>query len=229
MQAERVSIVRQSRILFFAMIGMMLHAPAIADDKELYDPAPPADAAFVRLVNISDKTINGLVGELNFKELAAKSAAPYRVLEAGDYDMSIGKIKEPFSVSAGNYYTFVYDKTEEKDKKDGAQRLLKFEDAPVADPAKSMVYFYNMADKEAGLRAPNFNTTIIPSVLPAEMQARELNALTIDAALNIDNVDVKNFTGVALKRRRGYSFFLSGKEPRYDGFYVLNTQGKKAP
>lgn len=207
------------RLILTLMMLILPVSAAHAVDEALYDPAPPADSAFVRLINASgEKTVSGLIGSITFKEVA--DVSPYMVLKAGKYDLSVGKAKQSVEVKAGTSYTFAYSKDGDK------EALASFEDAAMDDPSKAMIYFYNLSDKEANLRAPNFNTDIVSKVAAGTSQSKALNALTVDVALTVDNNDVKTFPGIELKRRNGYSFVLTGKAPKFGGASVMNSQAK---
>lgn len=205
-------------VLLFALL-VLPALPALAVDEELYDPAPPPDSAFVRLLNTTgDKPISGILGSVSFKDV--KDVSPYMVLKAGTYDLSVNKAKESFEIKAGGLYSFAYSKDGKK------EALLSFEDAQITDPAKATVYFYNLSDKEASLRAPNFNTDIISKVAAGTSQSKELNALTLDVALTVENTDIETFKAIELKRRNGFTFMLLGKAPSYAGVYAPNAQAK---
>lgn len=205
-------------LLLSALLLLLSMPLAFAGDAELYDPAPPADSAYVRFINTGTKPINALLGNLTYKQVEGFS--PYQVIKEGEYDASVDKTKQSVTLKAGTSYSLVYTKQGKKG------RIATVVDAANADPSKAVVYFYNLSDKEASLRAPNFNTDILPGVPAGESRSVEINAVTVDVAMNVENVDVKTFPGIELKRRNGFSFLLTGKNPKYDGVWVMNSLAK---
>lgn len=204
-----------TRVFLTLMMFVLPVFAAYAVDEALYDPEPPADSAFVRLINAAgEKSVNGTLGDVSFTEVA--DVSPYAVLKAGTYDLSVGQAKKSVEVTAGTSYSFAYRKRGDK------ETLVSFEDAPMTDPSKAMMYFYNLSDRKAALRAPNFNTDILSGIAAGTSQSKALNALTVDVALTVDNADVAVFPGIALKRRTGYSFVIIGKAPQFGSAFVVN-------
>ncbi len=174
---------------------------AKANDQELYDPTPPADSAFIRLANATDSNITSQLGSVAFKDVVAPGISPYYVLKAGDYTLEAAGASQAIKVEAGKYYTVAVQKG----------KITPIEDALLANPAKSMIYFYNLSDApQAALHAPAHKADIVADVASGEGKSREVNALTLDLAVMAGDKEISAFKGVELKRRTGYSFLLSG-------------------
>ncbi len=199
-----MSLVKKLTLLF-AMLG--LATPALANDQELYDPAPPADSAFVRLINATgDATkLSTSVGSVSFKDLASPAISPYYVLKANDYTMKLGEASFPVKVEAGKYYTLALQRAE------GKPTLTVLPDAIISNPAKSVVYFYNLSTvPSASLFASEHKADIVASTAPGKGGAREVNPLTLSLVIKAGDKEVKSFPGVELKRRTGTTFVLAG-------------------
>lgn len=207
----------QSLLLLLLCLLLPANA-AFADDDQAYALTPPADSAFVRLVNAAgNQPINGLLGNLTFKE--TEGFSPYKTIKKGKYDISVDKTKKSIRLRGGKIYSLFYTRKHKK----GVLTLM---EDPLPDSSLAMIYFYNFSDQEAFLRAPNFNTDILSKVAAGTSQAKAFEALTLDVALTVDNLDIKTFPGIALAYKRGFSFLLTGSKGKYDGFWAMNHQSR---
>ena len=187
----------------FGLSLLLLSAPVLADDAQLYDPAPPADAAFVRVLNANPSgEISATMGDANFGKVAYPGLSPYMVVKQGDQALKAGSASETVKVEAGKYYTMALGA-------DG--KVATLSDAIIEQPSKAYVYFYNFSDAaKASLRAVKQNVDIVADVPIAQAKHREMNALTVDMAVTVDGTTIQDFPAVSLKRRSGVSFLLAG-------------------
>lgn len=187
----------------FSMLLLVAATPAMANDQELYDPAPPADAAFVRVLNAgASGDISPTVGDAKYGKVAAPGISAYRVVKQGTQSMKTGDTSESIEVTAGKYYTLALS---------GEGSVTTLSDAIIEQPSKAYVYFYNFSDApKASLRATKQNVDVVGDVAANMGKHREMNALTVDLAVVADGKTIKEFPGVVLKRRSGVSFLLTG-------------------
>lgn len=193
---------------------------AQANDQELYDPAPPADSAFIRLINASSDSapVTSSLGSVTFTGVTSPAITDYSVLKAGDYEMKVGEGSFDIHVEAGKYYTLALLT------KEGKPSVTALEDAMVTNPAKAVVYFYNLSDSpKASLFAPQHKADIVAEIESGKGGAREVNALTLDLAITAGGKEIKAFPGVELKRRTGITFLLSGSGENLTGTMQLNN------
>lgn len=176
-----------------------------ADDTALYDPTPPADSAFVRIINATGATADATIGGASYSGITAPGISAYRIIPQGEQEVKIGDFSKKLTIEAGKYYSLALTE------KDGAKDLATLEDAVIKNPAKAMIYFYNLSDAPTGaLRAVKQNADVVADVKSGASGSREVNALTIDVAVTAEGKEIKSFPGVELKRRTGVSFLLSG-------------------
>jgi alginate O-acetyltransferase complex protein AlgF len=203
------------RVLGFSL--MLLAAPvAMADaDQQLYDPAPPADAAFVRVLNANPSgEISATIGDARFGNVAYPGLSPYMVVKQGEQTLKAGSASETINVEAGKYYTLAVAP-------DG--KVVTLKDAIIEQPSKAYVYFYNFSDAaKASLRATKQNMDIAGDVAPNRSMHREMNALTLAMAITADGKTVQTFPSVALKRRSGTSFVLAGTGDAKKAVWIEN-------
>ena len=196
---------------------LLAATPALANDQQLYDPTPPADSAYIRFINAGDATTSVNIGDVVIKDVKAGSASAYHIIKADKYEAKSNALVRAVNVEAGNYYTLAVGVEK------SAPVLLRFEDALSKNPAKSMVYFYNLSDaKISAVVAPKHKAEIIANVATNNALSREMNALTLDIAVTADGGEVNKFDAVALKRRSGHTIVLHGKGSSRNAFIIEN-------
>jgi alginate O-acetyltransferase complex protein AlgF len=205
-EMKRFTLCYALAALFFAP-----HAALSANDEELYDPAPPADSAFLRVIKAADTNqANGgmvAVGNAVFTNMGSPDITSYRVVKQGNYNVTVGERKiDSLKVEAGKYYTVGI-----VDSADKNLEAIVFEDAMIEKPSKAYVYFYNLTqDNKASLHAPEHNTDIVAEIEPLKSQHKEVNAITLDLATKVGKDTINTYPGVQLKRRSGLSVALIG-------------------
>ena len=188
---------------------------ALAVDEGLYEPAPPANSAFVRVIDADAalKTVSATLGGVGFGKVTYPAISPYVVIPAGEKELVAGKLKEKLNLEAGRYYSVAL--------MNGTSKLL--EDPSINNPAKARVYFYNLSDAaDATLFAPKQKAPILSKQAPGTSTSREMNALTLPLQVLADDKNVKIFPDVALKRRMGTSAVLAGKKGAYRAVIAEN-------
>ena len=203
----------------FLATSLLLPQMATASDQELYDPAPPADSAFVRLINITSEPVSATAGAISFNDVPAGSISAYQILKAGEYPLNVGEASHDVTVESGHYYSLALS----------AEGVTPLKDALMENPAMATVYFYNLsAAPKASLRAPGFNTDIIADLEAGKHAHKEMNALELDIAVQAGDITVETFEKVALKRRTGYSFLVTGEQDTLQGVMVENSVTRQA-
>ena len=203
---------------FAFIILTMVLAPfaAYAGEEELYAPLPPADSAFVRVVNLtSTPEAKITIDEAAIPAGNENAVSEYVVIKEGARSLNFNEKKDPVTIEAGQYYTIAV-------LSDGSVKT--FKDVLIEDPAKAVIYFYNFSDAaEATLMAPSHNTAIFEKVAADDSKSREINAVTFGLKATVKGVDAGSVDEVELKRGWGTSLFLTGAEGNYKLFSVQNT------
>ncbi len=202
-------------VIFGMLSFLFLPMKAMADDAELYDPAPPPGSAYIRFINAySGEIIPELSGK-SFGKISYPQISDYKIFKANEYDVKAGKRSKKVSIKADGYYTIAV-------LQDG--KIALYEDKPIKNPAKAMVYFYNLSTAAiASLYAPEHKTAVLSDVAADDAVAREVNALKLILQVRAGDKEVAQYDDVQLKRRRGMSFALIGKEGAYQAVMVENA------
>ena len=187
-----------------------------ADDAELYDPAPPADSAFVRVINAKSDTSDtkASVGGVSYGELSYPTISNYRIVKGGSHKATLGAMSADVAIEAGGYFTIGLNEA-------GEIKLIK--DELLANPAKSRAYFYNFTDADGGtLFAPEHGAPILDQIAANQGKSREVNALKLNLQAKIGETVIQDFSAVQLKRRIGTSFVITGKAGSYKAIMIEN-------
>jgi alginate O-acetyltransferase complex protein AlgF len=189
---------------FFAFLAALLMSTTgalAANDQELYDPKPPADAAFVRFVNIAAKETEVSGGGLSAKKVAPATASNFFIVKQGKQTFSYSSKSNETMIEAGKYYTVAL----------GEDKVMVVEDAILSNPAKSMLYFYNFSANEAlTLFAPKQKTAIFSDIKTGTGTSREINPLALELSVKQGEKDLTTVPALTLKRRMGHSIFVIG-------------------
>jgi len=203
-------------LLNFILLSLLAVGTAFANDDELYDPAPPADSAFVRVINAAAgaEATAVKVGDYSFGQLAYPAISPYSIVKQGEYDVVIGAATQKVTIEAGNYYTIAHT---------ADSKIVPLQDELLSNPAKARVYFYNISDApKAELMASDHGKAILADVASSTGNSREVNALKLNLQVKAGDVVVNDYADVQLKRRVGTSFVLTGKAGAYKSLMVEN-------
>jgi Alginate O-acetyl transferase AlgF len=201
-------------LLPFVVLGLFV--PVVhAGDEGLYDAAPPADSAFVRLLNakVSGEMKSSEVGGQTLQAQSG-SITPYVVASISGTELGTLLGQQPI---AGTYYTIAFA--------DSIEGSKVFSDEPLSDPAKGSLFFYNLTDKaDVELYVPVAKTAAIKSTAANEGTSVELKApLKLDFVARIGAEDLATIPGVLIKRRLPVSVVLFGTGGTYAAMSEVNT------
>lgn len=179
-------------------------AEAAGADDALYDPAPPPNSAFVRVIDArGEGNLQVTVGDAAVT-VPASGVSPYVVVPQGEQDVALSTQSGKVTLAAGKYYTialYVGGSTEPK--------LI--EDEILTNPAKSGIYVYNFSDAPTvKLYAPKPKVAVVDNLKPGVSAFKSVNAVTVDLALMEGDKTLADFDQLALKRRTGLTFVVFG-------------------
>jgi alginate O-acetyltransferase complex protein AlgF len=172
-----------------------LATAALAQDTGLYDPAPPANSAFVRVLNaptasLADKTVT-----------AEKNAASsYVVIPQGEFTAKVGATSGKLKVEAGKFYSVIVTGT--------ALKLLI--DKAADNRAKALLTVYNLSKVgSVDLKTADGKTSVISGIKPGESGNRAVNGITVDLAAFDKTKLLGSLKGVKLERGNAYALVLT--------------------
>jgi alginate O-acetyltransferase complex protein AlgF len=139
---------RSDSKLLFLVAAFSMQINTVHAEGLLYDPEPPADSAYVRVVRATGSGTVALSvdGEVRVAKLESASASDYMVIGAGHHVLAatgVGRKEAEFStavnVIAGRAMTIAYT--------DAGKAPLIFEDKANANKLKAILAVYHLADK----------------------------------------------------------------------------------
>ncbi len=179
---------------------LLLLSAASAQDEGLYAPAPPADAAFVRVLNAGAGELTPTLGETAFEALAAGTVSPYRVVLQGSAELSAGDVTSALEVEAGRFYTVLL-----------TDKATLLEDPALQNRAQALLLLYNVSAEPVSLKTADGATDVIPDVAPGEVGSIEVNAISVAFGAFAEDAALSTFDEVQLERGAAYSAFVLPK------------------
>lgn len=180
----------------------VLFCLALAQDEGLYAPAPPADAAFVRLIHAAPAaaTVAASVSDSSYGDISFSQVTPYRVVIQGDRNVSAGSLTQDIQVEAGKFYTLVV-----------RDEVTVLEDAANDDRAKALLTLYNLSDMESiDLKTADASTDVISSVAPGAQASIAVNGISVALGVFSNGEAISLFDETQLERGAAYSVFVLG-------------------
>jgi alginate O-acetyltransferase complex protein AlgF len=178
----------------FALACLLLGL-ALAQDTGLYDPAPPADSAFVRVINVPVATLGGKA------VTALKGAASaYVVIPQGEFAAKLGTTTSKLKVEAGKFYSVVNI---------GSKATL-LTDQAAENRAKALLTIYNLSKSATvDLKTADGKTAVVAGVKTGESGSRAVNGITVDLAAFTGPKALGTLKGVKLERGNAYALVLT--------------------
>ncbi|SMB80546.1 alginate O-acetyltransferase AlgF [Deinococcus hopiensis] len=177
--------------LFVALLGSL----AAAEDNGLYDPAPPANSAFVRVINAPAGTLGG-------KAVTADkgTASVYVVVPQGEFDAKVGAAAGKLKVEAGKFYSVV----------PSGNRLVLLTDPAMESRAKALLVIYNLSKAASvDLKTADGKTTVVKGVKAGDSGNRAVNGVTVDLAAFAGDKALGTLKGVKLERGNTYAVVVT--------------------
>jgi len=170
---------------------------AVAQDEGLYAPAPPPDAAFVRVVNAGEGDVTPTLGDTAFQTLTYSTASPYQVVLQGSADLTAGGVTDTFELQAGRFYTVIV----------GEDAAL-IEDPTLENRAQTLLLLYNTSAEPVNLKTADGATDVIPDVAPGEVGSIPVNPILVAFGAFSGDTAITTFDEVQLERSAAYSTFV---------------------
>lgn len=180
-----------------------------AQEEGLYAPAPPADAAFVRVLNVGEGDIVPTLGETAFSALSYGTVSPYRVVLQGSADLEAGTITDTLELQAGRFYTVIV----------GEDAAL-LEDPTLENRAQTLLLLYNASAAPVNLKTADGSTDVIPDVAPGEVGSIPVNPISVAFGAFSGDTLLTAFDEAQLERSAAYSTFVL---PDDTAVFVQNT------
>lgn len=176
------------------LLTSLLASTTFAQDG-LYAPAPPANSAFVRVLNAPTATLSG-------KTITAEKAAAsaYIVLPEGDVTAKIGTVTGKVKVDAGNFYSMFVQ----------GSKIVLLKDEGAENRAKAMLVIYNLSKTASvDLKTADGKTTVVTGVKPGASGSRAVNGITVTLAAFNGTKIIGALKEMKLERGNAYAIVVT--------------------
>lgn len=216
------------RQVLFAL-ALLLGAPAFAQTQPgLYDPEPPANSAYVRVVHASSEgAIEVLVdGKARISSVARGSASDYMVLPAGNHQLEIrqggkSRVSIPLEAQGAHALTLAFTSLA------GNSKPLSFEDKTIANKLKATLTVYHLHPgfDNVDIVTADGKLTVFPALASGGTAVRAVNPIAIELVANKSGTQLPMArTQLSLTQGGSYSIFLL---PDSGGKLIANSQQNK--
>lgn len=210
-----VSIRRALSVLLLTFSWSISQA-AQDGNADLYDAVAPANSAFVRVLNLSERNIEvTLSGKNKPQAVTSGQFGGYRFVAPGKHQIAVGDKALESELKANTASTVIY--------RDG--ELLLIADQFVNEPRKAQIAFYNLTDKPAALKTVDGQHVVVEMITRDQTGSRMVNELKIAFAAYAEAEADKlvSFDELFLKKGRSYSYALLPAGSGYRAITLANS------
>lgn len=171
-------------------------------DDGLYAPAPPANSAFVRIINAKTDgaAVAGQLAQRKISAVGVGGASPYWALRAGTAKALLGSGAAALSLQPGKYYSVVVRG------KTGAEKLATVLDPALTSKAKSLIILYNLTSKPTiTLKTADGKAAVVTDVAPGKLGSRSVNAAKSGFVVASGSQTLATFPVQSIARGAAYS------------------------
>ncbi|MHC5350598.1 alginate O-acetyltransferase AlgF [Pseudomonas sp. A46] len=197
------------------LLAINLPVQAAKDaNADLYDAVAPADSAFVRVLNLSDKGVDvTLSGKVNPQKVAAGQLGGYRFVPPGRHRIAAGALAAEPELKANTATTLLYTGSE----------LIPVADKFVNEPKKAQVAFYNLTGQDVALKTLDGKHAIVEPLGKNQTGSRMVNEIKIGFAAYAGEQNLARFDELFLKKGRSYSYVLLPQGSGYRTISLANS------
>ncbi len=197
-----------TRFFSFLCFLLLSSSVALAGDEALYDREPPADAAFFRLVNLTDNdTLKVELDGKSITKVAALRVSPYGFTEKKECTFLLNGTAYTTRAEPKSQFTLVWD----------GEHTSRIDEDIFSSRSKARIKLFNLSNVPISLKTVDGKTDVIAAVEPQSSGYRDVNALAIAFAFYGDDTNLLATEKISLKKGQATSLFLvqSGKAYMY--------------
>jgi alginate O-acetyltransferase complex protein AlgF len=181
----------------FALIALTLTASlATVAAQGLYDPEPPANSAFVRVINAGTGEVKAGIDAVAYGAVAGQNASAYRVIPQGGHKLAAGAANKEVNVLAKRFYSVIVNGSD----------VTVLEDPANPGQTKAGLAIYNLSKiSSIALKTDDGKTTVVNDVAPGTVKSQAVNAIKVGLAAFNGSSKIASFPAVQLERGSTYS------------------------
>ncbi|WP_245557900.1 alginate O-acetyltransferase AlgF [Deinococcus apachensis] len=168
---------------------------ASAQETGLYDAAPPADSAFVRVINAPAATLGS-------KAVTAQkgTVSSYVIVPQGEFSAKVGATSSKLTVEAGKFYSLALN----------GGKLVLLADQAAENRAKALLTIYNLSKAPSvDLKTADGKTAVVTGVKPGASGSRAVNGIVVDLAAFDKTKSLGTLKSVKLERGNAYAVVVT--------------------
>jgi alginate O-acetyltransferase complex protein AlgF len=187
--------------------GTVLAAPP------LYNPAPPADSAFVRLINATPNASSAAIDDASLAEhLKPAQASAYRIFKQGTHTLVSGNIKTKLTLEAGGFYSAALL----------AGRWWINADRSASSLTQSRLSAYNLSKVDVAIKTSDGKLAVWNKLQPEHYDMMAVNPIKIKLAVNA-GAQILPLPEIQLEPNVAYSVIVVGNTKNLRTTWVRNT------
>ncbi|MCP5163046.1 MAG: alginate O-acetyltransferase AlgF [Hahellaceae bacterium] len=180
----------------------------------LYDAQAPADAAFIRVLNLDNTAADVLVsGKSASQKISAGQLGGYLFVDAGAHQVTVNSATTQLDVGKSSAKTLIFNHN----------GLTSLDDTYSDDSKKALVAFYNLTQQPLTLKTLDGKHAIVADIGPMSNGARKVNELKIAFAAYQGDQQIAVFDETFLKKGRSYSFLAIETQGQVKALSVANS------
>ncbi|MFB9992707.1 alginate O-acetyltransferase AlgF [Deinococcus oregonensis] len=188
-----------------------------------YDPEPPPNAAFVRVINATAAPLKlNMNGEM--LAIPAKRASAYRVIAKTSLPVQVGTQTLNFPLKAKTFYSVAVVN------QGAALKTVLLTDGQSFPRTKAALSIYNLSDaKTVSLKTADGNTTVFQRIAPLQMKSLLVNGIAVQLTAFADGKPIQTLQNVQFQIGFAYSVLVMGQRGHYTASFVPSTTTRSTP
>jgi alginate O-acetyltransferase complex protein AlgF len=183
-------------LAFTAVAGIAITGLVGAVAQGLYDPEPPANSAFVRVINAGSGELKPGIDAVSYGAVGGFNASAYRVIPQGAHKLAAGAASKEVNVLAKRFYSVIVNGSD----------VQVLEDPSNPGQTKAGLAIYNLSKiGSVALKTDDGKTTVVDGVAPGTVKSQAVNAIKVGLAAFNGSSKIAAFPAVQLERGSTYS------------------------
>jgi alginate O-acetyltransferase complex protein AlgF len=179
----------------------------------LYSPAPPADSAFVRLINATSNASSAAIDNASLAEqLKPAQVSAYRIFKQGTHVLVSGATKTNLTLEAGGFYTVALL----------AGHWWVNADRGASSLTQSRLSAYNLSKVDVAIKTSDSKLTVWNKLQPEHYDMMAVNPVKIKLAVNVGKQSLP-LPETQLEPNIAYSVIVVGDAKTLRTTWVRNT------
>jgi alginate O-acetyltransferase complex protein AlgF len=179
-----------------ALIALTAASLATVSAQGLYDPEPPANSAFVRVINAGSGEVKAGIDAVAYGAVAGQNASAYRVIPQGAHKLAAGAANKEVNVLAKRFYSVIVNGSD----------VTVLEDPANPGQTKAGLAIYNLSKiASVALKTDDGKTTVVDGIAPGTVKSQAVNAIKVGLAAFNGSSKIASFPAVQLERGSTYS------------------------